>query len=140
MTVINEDFEQSFNELKSGLKDKYNSILYSHIDQAKTSVNQELTALLGSDFLSLLDQTKQLQEQIAKETADFHSSHDYKSKIDDLARLTKELPNASEEEKTELKKEIAKALSAVTTLNITIRNRLKDKREVLKQNKLPKGK
>lgn len=135
MTTITEDFEQSFNELKDGLKDKYTAILYSYIDQTKLSVAEKLNAIAGEDFTALCEETKKIQEEVSRQTEEFRNSDEYKSKINSLAQLSSKLSKCSDDEKDEIKKEIAKALANVTTLNITIRNRLKEKREMLSKNK-----
>lgn len=135
MATITEDFEQSFIELKSGLKDKYTSILRSFIDEKKKSVLESLQKLLGNDFVAFCEQTKILQDDIVRQKTEFYNSVDYKSKVDNLARLSSRYSSCKDDEKDEVKKQMIKAFSEVTTLNITIKNRLKDLTEKLKANK-----
>ena len=107
MTTITEDFEQSFNELKKGLKDKYTAILYSYIDEIKITVSKKIDAFAGKDFTLLCEQTKKLQESVTRQSEEFHNTEEYKTKISELAQLTSKLSSCSTDEKDELKKEIS---------------------------------
>lgn len=135
MATVTEDFEQSFIELKSGLKDKYTAILYSFIDEMKKNVLDNLQKLLGKEFLAFCEQTKKIQENVVYQKKEFHNSVDYKSKVDNLAMLSSRYSSCKDDEKDEVKKQMIKAFAEVTTLNITIKNRLKDLTEKLKSNK-----
>ena len=66
--TITDDFSQSYNELKSGLKDKYLNMLYRFIDDAREKAIKMSEPLISDDILQLTDETRELKKYVKAET------------------------------------------------------------------------
>ena len=60
--TITEDFNQSYNELKSGLKDKYLKMLYRFVDEAREKTIEMSSELISDDILKLIEETKEIKK------------------------------------------------------------------------------
>ena len=129
---ITENIEESYNELKSELKEKYADKIKISLEQVKDEMISKRLSSLGSDVLPLFEEAVALEKDIDEERKEFLGSDEYKEAQKKLANLKEDLANCiSEEDKKEIDGNMLKAISDITTLNVTINNRLKDKNEKL---------
>jgi hypothetical protein len=133
--TITENFCDSYNELKNDLKDKYARMLSIAIDQAREKATDKTAKILSPSFLQLLEETESLKNQRNQLEQDSYKSDKYITAQDNLKDVKIKLDNVSSEEKESIEKDFNKALSTITTLNITIKNRLKDIDEKITLNK-----
>ena len=139
--TITNDFNQSYNELKSGLKDKYLNMLYSFIDDAREKAIKMSEPLISDDLLKLTDETRELKKYVKAETKRYYKSTEYVNAQQKLITLKDKLTVCDESEKEELQKQISKSMAEVVTKNITIKNRLKAESDKIKLNEdIIKGK
>ena len=131
---ITEDFNQSYNELKSGIKEKYLNMLYGYVDEARERAMEVTSKHVGDDILKLTEEIEDLRKLVQSETKKFYKSEEYVSVQERLVALKERLAEASEEEKEDLQKQISKAMAEVVTKNITIKNRLKPHTDKIKYN------
>ena len=132
--TITDDFEQSYNELKSSLKEKYLNLLYTFVDQAREKAIEQSTAFIGDDIFKLTEETKELKRLVKIETKKYYKSSEYVDAQQKLITLKNQLSNCEESEKEELQKQISKSMAEIVTKNITIKNRLKAHSDKIKYN------
>lgn len=132
--TITEDLSQSYNELKSGLKEKYLNMLYGYVDEAREKAIELSADLISDDMVKLTEETKELKRIIKKETKSFYKSDEYVNVQQRLVELKEKLNTCSDEEKEEIQKQISKSMAEVVTKNITIKNRLKPHSDKVKYN------
>ncbi|MBE5742206.1 MAG: hypothetical protein E7360_02660 [Clostridiales bacterium] len=123
--TITENLNDSYKELKSDLKERYSKILFGAVEKAREMASQKTAYLLTDAFLKLLDDTEKLKTSKRQQKNEFFASDKYVKAQENLLALKKELDEC-DGDKTEIEKNFGKALAEVTTLNITIKNRLKD--------------
>ena len=139
--TITDDFSQSYNELKSGLKDKYLNMLYRFIDDAREKAIKMSEPLISDDILQLTDETRELKKYVKAETKKYYKSTEYVNAQQKLITLKDRLTLCSDSEKEEVQKQISKSMAEVVTKNITIKNRLKAESDKIKLNEeIIKGK
>ena len=132
--TITEDFNQSYNELKLGLKDKYLKMLYRFVDEAREKTIEMSSELISDDILKLIEETKEIKKIIKSETKRFYKSSEYVDAQQKLITLKDRLAECAENEKDDLQKQISKSMAEIVTKNITIKNRLKVHSDKVKYN------
>lgn len=132
--TITEDFNQSYNELKSGLKEKYLNLLYRYVDEAREKAVEMSTPFISDDVLKLTDETRELKKLVKLETKKFYKSSEYVDAQQKLINLKEQLSTCEDSQREELQKQISKSMAEIVTKNITIKNRLKAHNDKIKFN------
>lgn len=132
--TITDDFNQSYNELKSGLKSKYLNMLYRFIDDAREKAIKMSEPLISDDILQITSETRELKKYVKAETKKFYKSSEYVNAQQKLITLKDKLSTCLDSEREELQKQISKSMAEVVTKNITIKNRLKVESDKIKIN------
>ena len=140
-TIITEESE-SYNRLKSDIKDKYTKMICAELEAVRRYVVEESSVILGNDFLEKLGESEQIKKECDKIRNEFRSREEYISAQSELAAASKavkavkavkkdesESAGKDSEGNTEETKRLNKAISAITTLNVTLNNKLKDKND-----------
>lgn len=140
-TIITEESE-SYNRLKSDIKDKYTKMICAELEAVRRYVVEESSVILGDDFLEKLGESEQIKKECDKIRNEFRSREEYISAQSELAAASKavkavtavkkgesESAGKDSEGNTEETKRLNKAISAITTLNVTLNNKLKDKND-----------
>lgn len=140
-TIITEESE-SYNRLKSDIKDKYTKMICAELEAVRRYVVEESSVILGDDFLEKLGESEQIKKECDKIRNEFRSREEYISAQSELAAASKavkavtavkkgesETAGKDSEGNTEETKRLNKAISAITTLNVTLNNQLKDKND-----------
>lgn len=116
---------ESYTELKKDLKDKYCEIIKSDLDEIRNYVADRVTKLFGPDFLDKIEKVENLRSERKRAERDFFKSEEYKTAQKELKVAKNEAKNSTSETEEEANRHLNKAISAITTLNVTIKNRLK---------------
>lgn len=132
--TVTEDFNKSYEELKSSLKEKYLNMLNSFLEEAKDITLEKTHRFTTDEIFKIVDETKELRRIVEEQTNDFYKSDEYTSVQLKLKDLNERLTVCEESEKEDLQKQISKAMAEVVTKNITIKNRLKPHNEKIKYN------
>ena len=140
-TIITEESE-SYNRLKSDIKDKYTKMICAELEAVRRYVVEDSSVILGDDFLEKLGESEQIKKECDKIRNEFRSREEYISAQSELAAASKavkavtavkkgesESAGKDSEGNTEETKRLNKAISAITTLNVTLNNQLKDKND-----------
>ena len=140
-TIITEESE-SYNRLKSDIKDKYTKMICAELEAVRRYVVEESSVILGDDFLEKLGESEQIKKECDKIRNEFRSREEYISAQSELAAASKavkavtavkkgepESAGKDSEGNAEETKRLNKAISAITTLNVTLNNKLKDKND-----------
>ena len=140
-TIITEESE-SYNRLKSDIKDKYTKMICAELEAVRRYVVEESSVILGDDFLEKLGESEQIKKECDKIRNKFRSREEYISAQSELAAASKavkavtavkkgesESAGKDSEGNAEETKRLNKAISAITTLNVTLNNQLKDKND-----------
>ena len=140
-TIITEESE-SYNRLKSDIKDKYTKMICAELEAVRRYVVEESSVILGDDFLEKLGESEQIKKECDKIRNEFRSREEYISAQSELAAASKavkavkavkkgesESAGKDSDGNTEETKRLNKAISAITTLNVTLNNKLKDKND-----------
>ncbi len=135
-TIITEESE-SYNRLKSDIKDKYTKMICAELEAVRRYVVEESSVILGDDFLEKLGESEQIKKECDKIRNEFRLREEYISAQSELAAASKAVKAVTAVKKgesesagnTEETKRLNKAISAITTLNVTLNNKLKDKND-----------
>ena len=133
--MITDDKNQSEYNLKYiDLREKHAQFLYDSIDRARDIAVELTTKVVPEELFQLIDETQKLKKWIKSQTKLFYKTEEYTTEQKKLTMLKEKLSSCDESEKEEIQKQIAKAMASVVTLNITIKNRLKEQNDKLKLN------
>lgn len=127
--IITETSE-SYNRLKSDIKDKYTKMICADLESIRQYVISKSFEFLGDDFLQKLSEVESLKKQCDRERKAFRSTPEYvaaQKELTEASKAAKKIAKTDENADMEEIKRLNKAISAITTLNVTINNRLKDK-------------
>ena len=116
---------ESYIELKKDLKDKYCEIIKSDLDEIRNYVLGRATKLFGPDFLDKIEKVENLRSERKKSEKEFFKSEEYKTAQKELKTAKNEAKNSTPETEEDANRRLNKAISTITTLNVTIKNRLK---------------
>lgn len=125
------DTEDSYKQLKNDIKEKYTKMLCAELESVRCYVVEKSSAFLGEDFLEKLGESDRLKKECDGIRKKFRASEEYKATQKELSEATKAAKGLPENSECEEIKRLNKAISAITTLNVTINNRLKDRTEKL---------
>lgn len=125
------DTEDSYKQLKNDIKEKYTKMLCAELESVRRYVVDKSSAFLGEDFLEKLGESDRIKKECDGIRKKFRASEEYKAAQKELSEATKAAKGLSENVESEEIKRLNKAISAITTLNVTINNRLKDRTEKL---------
>lgn len=128
---ITTDTEDSYKQLKNDIKEKYTKMLCAELESVRRYVVDKSSAFLGEDFLEKLGESDKLKKECDGIRKKFRASEEYKAAQKELSAATKAAKGLPENSESEEIKRLNKAISAITTLNVTINNRLKDRTERL---------
>lgn len=132
-TIITEESE-SYNRLKSDIKDKYTKMICAELEAVRRYVVEESSVILGDDFLEKLGESEQLKKECDKIRNEFRSREEYVNAQSELAAASKAVKNlkkknSGSDENAEETRRLNKAIGAITTLNVTLNNKLKEKND-----------
>ena len=133
--TITNDVNESYNEIVEGLKNKYSQIIFSRIDELKMRCYEELSAALNNDLKIIFKETCDLKDYYEREKKAFYSGNDYTDAQTKLIELKNAVTNCNDETQSQnLNNQLAKAMDRISTLNVTINNRLKNCKEKIDAN------
>ena len=130
--VIIEDLNESYEKAVKELKEKYSEEILRNIDEVKRQSYGQLSAAFNDCSVGLLDEIEELKKEIAKRKKEFYKSAEYSEAQAKLVSLRRELSVATDDLKTETEKKLSRAMDRVSTLNVTVNNRLKPLSDKLK--------
>ncbi|MBR1677596.1 MAG: hypothetical protein IJ706_09850 [Clostridia bacterium] len=129
--LVTDNIDESYKELKQDLKDKYLDLLSDILDEIKNDVINETKDILGVDLYDKIEELNKVKKDMDRIREDFIHEEKYQSVQRQLVLLKDSLKNADEGETERIKGELKKSMGEVSTLNITLQNRLKDHRDKL---------
>lgn len=133
-TITNEE-NATFDEIKSGLKSKYAKRLFSDLNDLKNVAIKKLFGAMDDTVTAMLVENDELKKRCDIEKKKFYETEDYKNAQNKLVELKNQLSaEQSDEAKKEVEKKMSKALDRISTLNVTISNRLKKYTDKIKAN------
>lgn len=133
-TITNEE-NATFDEIKSGLRSKYAKKLFSDLNDLKNVAMKRLFGALDDTVTAMLVENDELKKRCDIEKKEFYETEDYKSAQNKLVELKSQLSaEQNDEVKKEVEKKMSKALDRISTLNVTISNRLKKYTDKIKAN------
>lgn len=130
--VIIEDLNESYEKAVKELKEKYSEEILRNIDEVKRQSYGRLSAAFNDCSVGLLDEIEDLKKEIAKRKKEFYKSAEYSEAQAKLVSLRRELSVATDDLKAETEKKLSRAMDRVSTLNVTVNNRLKPLSDKLK--------
>lgn len=116
-------YSDGYNELKNDLKERYTAKVYAALKDVRETLVNRASAIFGDEFFSLLNESLLLETEKEKARRDFFSETDYENAQKELKSLRKKQQEEGGSEETN--KALSEAISRVSTLNVTIGNRLK---------------
>ncbi len=128
---ITDNLSDSYNLLKKDLKDKYAENIYEIIDNIKTEILSEASKIFGEELIEKIDEAESIKGDIDKIKKEFYAEEQYTSLQNKLKQQKDSLLTASESEADKITSEMKDTLDKVSTLNVTLKNRLKEKNEKL---------
>ena len=131
---ITSNYDESYKELKTSLKEKYTRILCTAIDEAREVVIKRSSEILSKEYLSMLSETESLKKTVKEQETEFFNSEKYVTAQKSLTILKDKLATCLDSEKESVQKDLSKLLEQITTMNITIKNRLKVYTDKIKEN------
>lgn len=131
--AFTDNLSDSYNRLKQDLKDKYVEIIYKIVDKIKAEIIYETSVIFGETTMQKIEEAETLKSEIDKIKNDFYGEDRYKTLQGRLTALKNELSAATKSKAKEITSEMQVAMDKITTLNITLRNRIKDKNERLSE-------
>ena len=116
---------ESYTELKKDLKDKYCEIIKSDLDEIRKYVAERAAKLFGPEFLDKVEEVENLRSERKKAEKEFFKSEEYITAQKELKNAKNDAKNQTPDAEDDANRRLNKAISAITTLNVTIKNRLK---------------
>lgn len=123
------DTEDSYKQIKNNIKEKYTKMLYAELESVRRYVVDKSSAFLGDDFLEKLGESDRMKKECNGIRKKFRAGEEYKAAQKELSEATKAVKGLAENADCEEVKRLNKAISTITTLNVTLNNRLKDRTE-----------
>lgn len=115
-----------YEEIKNGLKSKYSKMIFARIDELRQSALKKLFGAMDEGIISLIYENERLKKLCDEDKKTFYEGSDYKDAQNKLVELKNKLSLCKDDiEKEEINKQLSKALDRISTLNVTINNRLK---------------
>ena len=133
--IITSDVNESYREIVEGLKSKYSQIIFSQISELKKHCYDELSTSVKNNLNVLFKETFDLKEYYEKEKKLFYCGNDYRDAQARLVELKTAVANCDDiTQKQTLNNQFSKAMDRISTLNVTIDNRLKGCKEKIDVN------
>ena len=107
------------------LRQKHADILYAYIDEAKEKAIDLTSRVVSEEILNAVNEVNELKKQTKTREKKFYKTDEYLNALNKLKELKDELKFCTESKKDEVNKNLLKAIAEITTLNVTIKNRLK---------------
>lgn len=131
--IIVDDVNESYEEIVKELKEKYSEEILRNIDEIKRQSYGQLSAAFNDCATGLLEEIEDLKKEIDRRKKEFYMSAEYSETQAKLVALRKELSASDDDSKSEIEKKLSRTLDRVSTLNVTIKNRLKPLSDKLKE-------
>lgn len=123
---------ESYNLLKEDIKEKYTKMMCAELDAVRRYVIDKSSSFLGGDFLHKLEESERIKQECDKIRKEFRSREEYKAaqkELSEAGKQAKGMANSDDNSDREEIKRLNKAIGAITTLNVTLNNKLKERRE-----------
>ncbi len=121
----------SYNELKKSLDDKYAKKLEELITLTADKLKCEIDSVLGEEFILMREEFYTTLNSIESKKKEFTLSSEYLSKKQELSKIKNLIDNSPETEKDKYLDEFRVALNDISTLNTKLNNQLKGERDRL---------
>ena len=131
--IIVDDVNESYEEIVKELKEKYSEEILRNIDKVKRQSYGQLSAAFNDCATGLLEEIEDLKKEIDRRKKEFYMSAEYSETQAKLVALRKELSASDDDSKSEIEKKLSRTMDRVSTLNVTIKNRLKPLSDKLKE-------
>lgn len=131
--IIVDNVNESYEEIVKELKEKYSEEILRNIDEIKRQSYGQLSAAFNDCATGLLEEIEDLKKEIDRRKKEFYMSAEYSETQAKLVALRKELSASDDDSKSEIEKKLSRTLDRVSTLNVTIKNRLKPLSDKLKE-------
>ena len=117
--------DAGYEEIKNGLRTKYSKMIFARIDELRKDALKKLFGAMDEGVIDLIYENERLKKLCDDEKKEFYEGTDYKDAQSKLVELKNKLSVCAESEKDEINAKLSKALDRISTLNVTIDNRLK---------------
>lgn len=131
--IIVDNINESYEEIVKELKEKYSEEILRNIDEIKRQSYGQLSAAFNDCATGLLEEIEDLKKEIDRRKKEFYMSAEYSDTQAKLVALRKELSASDDDSKSEIEKKLSRTMDRVSTLNVTIKNRLKPLSDKLKE-------
>ena len=131
--IIVDNVNESYEEIVKELKKKYSEEILRNIDEIKRQSYGQLSAAFNDCATGLLEGIEDLKKEIDRRKKEFYMSAEYSETQAKLVALRKELSASDDDSKSEIEKKLSRTMDRVSTLNVTIKNRLKPLSDKLKE-------
>lgn len=131
--IIVDNVNESYEEIVKELKKKYSEEILRNIDEIKRQSYGQLSAAFNDCATGLLEEIEDLKKEIDRRKKEFYMSAEYSEVQAKLVTLRKELSASDDDSKSEIEKKLSRTMDRVSTLNVTIKNRLKPLSDKLKE-------
>lgn len=131
--IIVDNVNESYEEIVKELKEKYSEEILRNIDEIKRQSYGQLSAAFNDCATGLLEEIEDLKKEIDRRKKEFYMSAEYSEAQTKLVALRKELSASDDDSKSEIEKKLSRTMDRVSTLNVTIKNRLKPLSDKLKE-------
>ncbi len=131
--IIVDNVNESYEEIVKELKEKYSEEILRNIDEIKRQSYGQLSAAFNDCATGLLEEIEDLKKEIDRRKKEFYMSAEYSEAQAKLVTLRKELSASDDDSKSEIEKKLSRTMDRVSTLNVTIKNRLKPLSDKLKE-------
>lgn len=127
MDNVNEGYKQ----LKNDLKEKYSKQIVKAVERIKSEIITSVSQIFGEELMRSFENADKIRDKINKIKDEFYSETEYVELQKKLTSQKEDLKNASESEVKKITEDMRRSLDSISTLNITLRNRLKSYNEQL---------
>ena len=129
VSLVNQN--DSYNELKKSIDDKYTKMFVGVLNATTQSFKAKLSEVLGDKYVLLTNEYEVVSSSIHAQIKEFNKSEEYVLQKQKLAELKAKIDACDEAEKQEYLEEFRKTLSNVSLLNTKLNNSLKQSRDRL---------
>lgn len=123
-----------YEEIKNGLKAKYSKMIFARIDELRKDALKKLFGAMDEGVIDLIYENERLKKLCDEEKKEFYDGAEYKDAQNKLVELKNKLATCAENEKEEINNQLSKALDRISTLNVTVNNRLKKYTDKMRAN------
>lgn len=123
--IVTDDVKAGYEELVKELKSQYSAEIFRRIDDAKDKSYKSLSKTLKNHSPGIFEEVKNLKNRISKIKNEFYNTSEYIEAQSKLVGLRVELDSTDEKTRKEIEKNFSRAMDRISTLNVTINNRVK---------------